>query len=188
LKTIFIMIDFSNADALNLDAALDATVEDIDDIFNNSLFDSSTCHNGNCNGVAFRCFEESELHYSLCHRHACEACHQAFPNHRLLDCHIQAAHSGPLCKLFSCVLPVCDEKFPNPSLAKEHAIREHKFPSNYRFFPPTKESPNRPLDVRKRPTLLFHSKTSRHQQSTDTKCTLTGNSATATGSEPMETE
>ncbi|XP_077789079.1 zinc finger protein 511 isoform X1 [Podarcis muralis] len=113
-----------------------------------------------------------EHHYGLLHRSACSACQRAFPSAHLLHLHLLEWHDalfgvmaekrslvragGPW--KYQCLVESCPEKFKNSKERKEHLVRVHCYPSDFRFDKPVKakstkaaRSPSResafPMDV-----------------------------------------
>uniref|UniRef100_A0A670HLZ7 Zinc finger protein 511 n=1 Tax=Podarcis muralis TaxID=64176 RepID=A0A670HLZ7_PODMU len=92
-----------------------------------------------------------EHHYGLLHRSACSACQRAFPSAHLLHLHLLEWHDalfGVMAEkrsLYQCLVESCPEKFKNSKERKEHLVRVHCYPSDYRFDKPVKakRSPSR---------------------------------------------
>ncbi|XP_048763309.1 zinc finger protein 511-like [Ostrea edulis] len=80
-----------------------------------------------------------ELHYNSTHRNACSACKRTFPTSHLLDIHLLEWHDSMFdllaskSPMFQCLLESCGEKFINQKDRKNHMIKCHKFPANFRF-------------------------------------------------------
>ncbi|XP_033010700.1 zinc finger protein 511 [Lacerta agilis] len=106
-----------------------------------------------------------EHHYGLLHRSACSACQRTFPSAHLLHLHLLEWHDalfGLMAEkhsLYQCLVESCPEKFKNSKERKEHLVRAHCYPSDFRFDKPVKakstkevRSPSResafPMDVR----------------------------------------
>ncbi|CAI9737902.1 finger 511-like [Octopus vulgaris] len=80
-----------------------------------------------------------ECHYNSLHRNTCATCRRIFPSSYLLGLHIQEWHdvmfdimSGKK-PMFSCLLEACGQKFQTSQDRKEHMIKCHKYPANFRF-------------------------------------------------------
>ncbi|XP_046885566.1 zinc finger protein 511 isoform X1 [Hypomesus transpacificus] len=96
------------------------------------------CHISGCNQV-FSSVEEYEHHYNSLHRHVCCSCQRSLPSARLLDIHIQEWHD-PLFTIltqkqdmFQCLVEGCELKFKTGIQRKDHLIRIHKYPPDFRF-------------------------------------------------------
>ncbi|XP_062567115.1 zinc finger protein 511-like [Saccostrea cucullata] len=80
-----------------------------------------------------------ELHYNSTHRNVCGQCKRNFPTSHLLDIHLLEWHDSMFdllaakSPMFQCLLESCGEKFSTHKDRKNHVIKCHKFPSNFRF-------------------------------------------------------
>ncbi|XP_067656957.1 zinc finger protein 511-like isoform X2 [Haliotis asinina] len=78
-----------------------------------------------------------ESHYNSVHRHTCSECRRSYPSNHLLEIHLREAHD-PLFSLqsgdkFVCLVQGCEQKFAAPKIRKNHMVKRHKYPANYRF-------------------------------------------------------
>ncbi|CAB1312384.1 unnamed protein product [Coregonus sp. 'balchen'] len=96
------------------------------------------CHISGCSQV-FRTVEEYEHHYNTLHRHVCSSCQRSLPSARLLDIHIQEWHDSLFSILverqdmYQCLVEGCGLKFRTREQRKDHMIKIHKYPSDFRF-------------------------------------------------------
>ncbi|XP_054456589.1 zinc finger protein 511 [Anoplopoma fimbria] len=96
------------------------------------------CHISGCSAV-FSSLEEYEHHYNSLHRHVCCSCRRSLPSARLLDIHIQEWHDSLFTILaqrqdmYQCLVEGCGQKFRTGKHRKEHLIRIHKYPPDFRF-------------------------------------------------------
>uniref|UniRef100_A0A8C4NB75 C2H2-type domain-containing protein n=1 Tax=Eptatretus burgeri TaxID=7764 RepID=A0A8C4NB75_EPTBU len=85
-----------------------------------------------------------EHHYSIAHRHTCSICRRRFPTTLLLETHLLEWHD-PLFQIlvtrenmYRCLVECCAEKFSTAKGRKEHLVRHHGFPQDFRFDQPPK--------------------------------------------------
>ncbi|XP_071377467.1 zinc finger protein 511 [Centroberyx affinis] len=96
------------------------------------------CHISGCSQV-FSSVEEYEHHYNSLHRHVCCSCRRSLPSARLLDIHIQEWHDSLFTILaqrqdmYQCLVEGCGQKFSTSKQRKDHLIRIHKYPPDFRF-------------------------------------------------------
>lgn len=96
------------------------------------------CHISGCS-TFFSTLEEYEHHYNSLHRHVCCSCRRSLPSSRLLDIHIQEWHDSLFTILaqrqdmYHCLVEGCGLKFRTSLLRKDHLIRVHKYPPDFRF-------------------------------------------------------
>ncbi|XP_030297337.1 zinc finger protein 511 [Sparus aurata] len=96
------------------------------------------CHISGCSAV-FSTLEEYEHHYNSLHRHVCCSCRRSLPSARLLDIHIQEWHDSLFNILaqrqdmYQCLVEGCGQKFRTSKQRKDHLIRLHKYPPDFRF-------------------------------------------------------
>ncbi|XP_035462827.2 zinc finger protein 511 [Scophthalmus maximus] len=96
------------------------------------------CHISGCSAV-FSALEEYEHHYNSLHRHVCCSCRRSLPSARLLDIHIQEWHDSLFTVLaqrqdmYQCLVEGCGQKFRTSKHRKDHLIRIHKYPPDFRF-------------------------------------------------------
>ncbi|AWP14070.1 putative zinc finger protein 511 [Scophthalmus maximus] len=110
------------------------------DIITLSLLSVSefACHISGCSAV-FSALEEYEHHYNSLHRHVCCSCRRSLPSARLLDIHIQEWHDSLFTVLaqrqdmYQCLVEGCGQKFRTSKHRKDHLIRIHKYPPDFRF-------------------------------------------------------
>uniref|UniRef100_I3JT71 Zinc finger protein 511 n=1 Tax=Oreochromis niloticus TaxID=8128 RepID=I3JT71_ORENI len=102
------------------------------------------CHISGCSAV-FSALEEYEHHYNALHRHVCCSCRRSLPSARLLDIHIQEWHDSLFTILaqkqdmYQCLVEGCGQKFRTSKHRKDHLIRIHKYPPDFRFDKTKKE-------------------------------------------------
>ncbi|XP_070772494.1 zinc finger protein 511 [Enoplosus armatus] len=96
------------------------------------------CHISGCSAV-FSTLEEYEHHYNSLHRHVCCSCRRSLPSARLLDIHIQEWHDSLFTILaqrqdmYQCLVEGCGLKFRTSKHRKDHLIKIHKYPPDFRF-------------------------------------------------------
>ncbi|XP_049456917.1 zinc finger protein 511 isoform X1 [Epinephelus fuscoguttatus] len=96
------------------------------------------CHISGCSAV-FSTLEEYEHHYNSLHRNVCCTCRRSLPSARLLDIHIQEWHDSLFTILaerqdmYQCLVEGCGQKFRTSKHRKDHLIRIHKYPPDFRF-------------------------------------------------------
>lgn len=96
------------------------------------------CHISGCSAV-FSTLAEYEHHYNSLHRHVCCSCRRSLPSARLLDIHIQEWHDSLFTILaqrqdmYQCLVEGCGQKFRTSKHRKDHLIRIHKYPPDFRF-------------------------------------------------------
>lgn len=80
------------------------------------------------------------VHYNAKHRFICGECKKSFPTEHFLDMHISEIHDSYFMarvdrgeRLFKCYLQDCQDMFGNPQERKDHCLKQHNFPSNFRF-------------------------------------------------------
>ncbi|KAK2921932.1 zinc finger protein 511 isoform X1 [Channa argus] len=96
------------------------------------------CHISGCSAV-FSTLEEYEHHYNSLHRHVCSSCRRSLPSAWLLDIHIQEWHDSLFAILarsqdmYQCLVEGCGQRFSTSKHRKDHLIRIHKYPPDFRF-------------------------------------------------------
>ncbi|XP_037541218.1 zinc finger protein 511 [Nematolebias whitei] len=96
------------------------------------------CHIWGCSAV-FSSLDDYEHHYNSLHRHVCCSCRRSLPSARLLDIHIQEWHDSlfallaPKQDMYLCLVEGCGLKFRTTIQRKDHLIRIHKYPPDFRF-------------------------------------------------------
>uniref|UniRef100_A0A3Q3GMI5 Zinc finger protein 511 n=1 Tax=Kryptolebias marmoratus TaxID=37003 RepID=A0A3Q3GMI5_KRYMA len=96
------------------------------------------CHISGCSAV-FGSLDDYEHHYNSLHRHVCCSCRRSLPSARLLDIHIQEWHDSLFTILtqkqdmYLCLVEGCGLKFRTSIQRKDHLIRVHKYPPDFRF-------------------------------------------------------
>ncbi|KAL8168559.1 UNVERIFIED_CONTAM: hypothetical protein K2H54_002047 [Gekko kuhli] len=115
-------------------------------------------------GQALSTLESYEHHYNLLHRNACAACKRPFPSAHLLDLHLLEWHDALFQlmaqrqDMYQCLVESCAEKFKSSKDRKDHLVKVHHYPPDFRFDKPVKckstktmKSPSRdhpvPMDV-----------------------------------------
>ncbi|XP_060079684.1 uncharacterized protein LOC132559090 [Ylistrum balloti] len=97
-----------------------------------------SCQLANC-GRKFNSHASYENHYGLVHSRVCQTCHKSFPTNHLLDLHILEWHDTMFAlqtkkePMFNCLVESCKCKFSTRKERKNHVVKNHKYPSNYRF-------------------------------------------------------
>ncbi|XP_015281790.1 PREDICTED: zinc finger protein 511, partial [Gekko japonicus] len=95
-------------------------------------------------GQTFSTSESYEHHYALLHREVCASCKRSFPSAHLLDTHLLEWHDS-LFRLmaerrdmYQCLVESCAEKFKSSKDRKDHLIKVHQYPADFRFDKPVK--------------------------------------------------
>ncbi|XP_059028728.1 zinc finger protein 511 isoform X1 [Mustela lutreola] len=97
-----------------------------------------TCQAAGCCQV-FDSLENYEHHYHTLHRNVCSFCGRAFPSVHLLDVHILEWHDSLFQILserqdmYQCLVEGCAERFRSGGDRKEHLVRLHLYPADFRF-------------------------------------------------------
>jgi len=113
------------------------TLEDVEE-FLHVDYKQFTCQVPGCKET-FSQLHQSESHYNAVHRHSCAICRKSLPSPHLLEIHIQENHDSFFSILaerkpsFQCFLPTCSELSWNAQSRHDHAIKDHKFPPDFRF-------------------------------------------------------
>jgi len=100
---------------------------------------------------------DSEAHYNAVHKHSCSICKKSFPTGYLLELHVTEMHDSffkvrgknvyflnhlnKYCfkvlsakePSFECFLEKCPLKFWNPHDRRQHSIKDHSFPTDFKF-------------------------------------------------------
>ncbi|XP_047208298.1 zinc finger protein 511 [Girardinichthys multiradiatus] len=106
------------------------------------------CHISGCR-VVFSTLDEYEHHYNSLHRHVCCSCRRSLPSAHLLDIHLQEWHDSLFIILaqkqdmYLCLVEGCGQKFRTSQERKDHLIRVHKYPPDFRFDKNRKEKGTR---------------------------------------------
>uniref|UniRef100_A0A182PJ97 C2H2-type domain-containing protein n=1 Tax=Anopheles epiroticus TaxID=199890 RepID=A0A182PJ97_9DIPT len=90
-----------------------------------------------------------EFHYNAQHRYTCAQCKKSLPNAHLLDLHLSETHDSYFAAqvqsskraMYACFLEECKHRSSDPSERRDHCIREHRFPHNFRFDTPRNAQP-----------------------------------------------
>ncbi|KAM7408810.1 hypothetical protein PAMA_002503 [Pampus argenteus] len=96
------------------------------------------CHISGCSAI-HSTLEEYEHHYNSLHRHVCCSCRRSLPTARLLDIHIQEWHDSLFTILaerqdmYQCLVEGCGQKFRTSKHRKDHLIKIHQYPPDFRF-------------------------------------------------------
>uniref|UniRef100_A0A8C5QBI0 Zinc finger protein 511 n=1 Tax=Leptobrachium leishanense TaxID=445787 RepID=A0A8C5QBI0_9ANUR len=92
----------------------------------------------------FDTLESYEHHYNTLHRNVCSICKRSFPSARLLDIHILEWHDtffqlmAEKENMYQCLVEGCLKKFKTSQERKDHLIKIHLYPSDFRFDKPKK--------------------------------------------------
>ncbi|KAM7341947.1 zinc finger protein 511 lethal (2) k10201 [Cochliomyia hominivorax] len=142
LKPDHKLFETSNSHLIPFYRKLGAISNKEDETLNDSRNSTSGeifCHVLGCKQI-FDNVASYQSHYNVMHRFICIECKKSLPTEHLLDLHISEQHDSYFKarvergqRLFKCYLEECKETFANPMERKEHCIKEHKFPSNFRF-------------------------------------------------------
>ncbi|XP_041780752.1 protein lethal(2)k10201 [Anopheles merus] len=99
-----------------------------------------SCNVPDCN---FFCHsvKDYEAHYNAQHRYTCGQCKKSLPNAHLLDLHLSETHDSYFAAqvqsasraMYACFLEECKHRSKDPAERRDHCIREHRFPHNFRF-------------------------------------------------------
>ncbi|KAM4702617.1 zinc finger protein 511 [Rhinophrynus dorsalis] len=101
------------------------------------------CETAGCTHV-FDTIESYEHHYNTLHRNVCSSCKRSFPSARLLDIHILEWHDSffqvmsEKANMYQCLVEGCAEKFKTGAERKDHLIKSHLYPPDFRFDKPKK--------------------------------------------------
>ncbi|KAF4473474.1 hypothetical protein FAGAP_13079 [Fusarium agapanthi] len=95
--------------------------------------------------LAFRSYDEYEVHYNKSHTNRCLECHKNFPSDHLLNVHIEEYHD-PLVIVkreqgehtYSCFVEGCERKCMTHQKRRMHLIDKHIYPKNF-FFAVTRD-------------------------------------------------
>ncbi|XP_048193955.1 zinc finger protein 511 isoform X1 [Perognathus longimembris pacificus] len=100
-----------------------------------------TCQVAGCCQV-FAALEDYQHHYHMLHRNVCSLCNRTFPSEHLLEAHILEWHDSLFQILaerqdmYQCLVEGCPEKFKNSQDRKDHMVRLHLYPADFRFDKP----------------------------------------------------
>ena len=79
-------------------------------------------------------------HFDMLHRFCCQYCQRHFPSNHLLSLHLQENHDTYFemqkekgLSVYQCMLESCKEKFISEEARKNHLVKVHKYPANFRF-------------------------------------------------------
>ncbi|XP_075697936.1 zinc finger protein 511 isoform X2 [Rhinoderma darwinii] len=92
----------------------------------------------------FDTLESYEHHYNTLHRNVCFTCKRSFPSARILDVHILEWHDSLFqvmaekSNMFQCLVEGCIAKFKTSGERKNHLIKSHLYPPDFRFDKPKK--------------------------------------------------
>lgn len=107
------------------------------------------CGISNCSQV-FDSLIKYEAHYNSSHRHVCQTCHKIYPSSHLLEVHVLETHDvmfnllSQKQSMFQCLLADCPIKFKTWKDRKNHMIKVHKYPPNYRYDKSTSTGSRKP--------------------------------------------
>jgi len=133
-----------------MDGATILRVEDVEELLHRD-FKHFPCQVHGCKEV-FSQLHANEAHYNSVHRHSCSVCKRSLPSPHLLEIHIQETHDSFFSVLsekvpsYQCFLPSCLDKFWGPETRHDHCIKDHKFPSDFRFDQVKKKPRNKKKD------------------------------------------
>ncbi|KAK7804550.1 zinc finger protein 511 [Microtus ochrogaster] len=106
-----------------------------------SMVPEFTCQVAGCCQV-FAALEDYQHHYHMLHGNTCSLCSRAFPSGHLLDVHILEWHDSLFQILaqrqdmYQCLVEGCPEKFKTSQDRKDHMVRLHLYPADFRFDKP----------------------------------------------------
>ncbi|KAM5351544.1 hypothetical protein ACJ41O_004267 [Fusarium nematophilum] len=121
--------------------------------------------------LAFKSYDEYEVHYQKSHTNRCLECHKNFPSEHLLNVHIEEYHD-PLVSVkrekgehtYSCFVEGCERKCMTHQKRRMHLIDKHMYPKNF-FFAVTRDG----VDGRR--SLLNDNSHHRRRSSTNSQAT-----------------
>ncbi|XP_071806400.1 zinc finger protein 511-like [Asterias amurensis] len=96
------------------------------------------CHVMGCNQT-FTTVASFEIHYNGSHRNICRYCRRSYPSNHLLDIHISESHDSLFeimaqkQPMYQCLIESCSDKFVDGLMRKDHMIKHHHYPANFRF-------------------------------------------------------
>ncbi|KAF7251778.1 hypothetical protein EYD10_03080 [Varanus komodoensis] len=96
------------------------------------------CHATGCCQV-FHTLESYEHHYNVLHRNVCSFCKRSFPSPHLLDIHILEWHDSLFQmmaekrNMYQCLVESCPQKFKSSKDRRDHLVKVHQYPSDFRF-------------------------------------------------------
>lgn len=96
------------------------------------------CQIAGCNQV-FTTLHMFEEHYGSNHCFVCVQCRRNFPSNHLLELHVLERHDSLFQlmatkkDMYNCLVQTCSQEFASPTARKDHVIKFHKFPANFRF-------------------------------------------------------
>ncbi|XP_072881800.1 zinc finger protein 511 [Hemitrygon akajei] len=150
------------------------------------------CHITGCSQL-FDTLESYEHHYNTLHRNVCSSCKRSFPSSHLLDVHILEWHDSLFQilaakhNMYQCLIESCTEKFKTSSDRKNHLIKVHGYPSDFRFDKPKKLKCN-PKNQERNPYDMEVEATVCQKEADDTFCKATVESMEPEPGETMEAE
>jgi len=127
-----------------IDKPVFLVAEDIEEFLHRD-FPKFSCQQPGCQ-AKFKQLHECEAHYNSVHRHSCSVCHRSLPSSHLLDLHIAENHDSFFSVLsekkpsYQCFLPTCLLLSWTSEERRDHAIKQHKFPHDFRFDDARKKS------------------------------------------------
>ncbi|XP_038066112.1 zinc finger protein 511-like isoform X2 [Patiria miniata] len=113
-------------------------VEDLDSEELLTRHEDFKCHVIGC-GQSFTTVQSYEIHYNGAHRNICRDCRRSYPSNHLLDIHILESHDSLFevmaqrQPMYQCLVESCQEKFNNSQNRREHLIKQHHYPADFRF-------------------------------------------------------
>ncbi|KAJ4262199.1 hypothetical protein NW757_000464 [Fusarium falciforme] len=121
--------------------------------------------------LAFKTYDEYEVHYNKSHTNRCLECRKNFPSEHLLNVHIEECHD-PLVTVkrekgehtYSCFVEGCERKCMTHQKRRMHLIDKHMYPKNF-FFAVTRDG----IDGRR--SLLNDGSHHRRRSSTNSQVT-----------------
>ncbi|XP_058461043.1 protein lethal(2)k10201 isoform X2 [Malaya genurostris] len=106
----------------------------------NQIEPTIICNVPNCH-YSCTTVQQYESHYNSHHRYSCGECNKTLPSGHLLDLHLSEVHdsyfeaqvqSGKQ-PMYICFLEECSHRSKTSAERRDHCIKEHKFPHNFRF-------------------------------------------------------
>ncbi|XP_043112004.1 zinc finger protein 511 [Puntigrus tetrazona] len=153
------------------------------------------CHVAGCRQLSDS-LEAYEHHYNSLHRNVCSGCKRSFPSNRLLEMHILEWHDSLFQvmaekqSMYECLVEGCGLKFKTSQERRDHLVRTHSYPADFRFDKAKKSGRTREKKTQQRKDANMEVETATiHQESESMDFSLTPEpeSAKTVETEPMQT-